>query len=66
MIDSLVPAGRTILVQARTDFPEPSRFIRGLLLAGEVLLILLIIALLIAIWLPAWIGPHAGISPHPM
>jgi hypothetical protein len=51
-------------VQARTDSAEPSRFVRRLLLAGEIALILIIIALIVAIWLPAWVGPHPGISPH--
>ena len=51
-------------VEARPESQPISRLRRGLMLAAEVGLILIIIALLALIWLPAWIGPHAGISPH--
>ena len=49
-------------MEARYESSPDSKLKRGLLLAAEVLLILVIIGLLIAIWLPAWIGPHPGIS----
>ena len=37
---------------------QPTRLKRGLILAGEVALIVTIVALLVAIWLPAWVVPH--------
>ena len=51
-------------VEARTNSQSESKWIRGLLLLAEVLLILTIIGLLVAIWMPVWIGAHPGVGPH--
>lgn len=49
-------------VDAPTDHQPESKLRRGLTLAAEMLLILVIVGLLVAIWLPGWIGPHPGIT----
>jgi hypothetical protein len=49
-------------VEVESDYQPESKLRRGLTLAAEMLLILIIVALLVAIWLPAWIGAHPGIT----
>ena len=64
IVDTDELGGRRRVVEARTTTQVESKLSRGLRLAAEVFLILVIVGLLVAIWLPAWIGPHLGIGPH--
>ena len=49
-------------MEAHSDAQPDSKLRRGLMLAAEVLLILMIVGLLVAIWLPGWVGPHPGVG----
>jgi hypothetical protein len=49
-------------MEAPSQYQPESKLRRGLMLAAEVGLILVIVALLVAIWLPAWVGAHPGMA----
>jgi hypothetical protein len=60
----LEPVVENRAVETRSNSQIESKLARGLRLAAEVFLILVIVGLLVAIWLPAWVGPHPGVGPH--